>query len=665
MATFQELKDKEQAQKTFQELKLDGSRLLKEGQIDPETYYAKTRQAGIELGLISPNEYPDRLPKWVKPTLEVFGGTLGLIGGSLAGGIPGGAIGAGAGVATAALAADWLGDLRSPDMPAPGKTQRLREAALKGTVDTALTAALPFVGKALSPAIRGAVQGTKDAGTKAIGMLTKDVPSTSETVSLFGRALGITDEAAKKANLLKQEGIDLSLGQASSSPFVQGAYTLSSRMPIAGGPGQKQLRESFAQVAKALNRRISPEARVRPMTESQRSKLIEDVGLKSFKEAKRTYTSVYDKADEISKAKGVYFDMNPIVNTAIRARPRSKFTEATKDIKVLLDDLAQYKDTRVAFDDVGALDKRLKDLARKYDPAKTDKPNYYAYKTAVNLTESLKRQIRNPKDEAGKLYVAGDKLFRKYMKDVENKTGAEFTKAFGRGAIRPGIGRPPTQRVETLYAKTFGTAKSPEAIKELKALVGKQDFNRITANYLDDTFTKYMRADKKDFDGLFKEFGFDNPKSLNYEATEELLKDYVHTNVKDLSALLSALKQFPEVIPDVNTFIQRSGILRAAQGVGPGAFAGMVGANISGGPVGAVAGLGIMYALNKFLAQAFNKNLIKNAVKTNPTGVKKFLTEFLNSLPKLPQSVSPAAVAVQPIVPLAEDQLTQLTQLTQ
>ena len=144
---------------------------------------------------------------------------------------------------------------------------------------------------------------------------------------------------------------------------------------------------------------------------------------------------------------------------------------------------------------------------------------------------------------------------------------------------------------------------------------------------------------------------------MQYEATKELLKTYKHTNIDDLSNLLGALKEFPEVLPEVNQFIQRSGMLRAASSLGPSAVVGMTGASASGG-VGAFAGLGMMYGLNKFLAKPFNKDLIKKANTGNRESQKEFLRKFLNFLPEsLPSGVPASAVAVQPAVPLIEDQL--------
>ena len=243
------------------------------------------------------------------------------------------------------------------------------------------------------------------------------------------------------------------------------------------------------------------------------------------------------------------------------------------------------------------------------------------------------------------------------MSVVEGKTGKEFQKALSRGALRPGVGRPPSQRLEDLYKNTFGDAKSPEAVKELRTLIGKRRVNQLAANYLDDVFTKHLRGEQRNFEKLYKELGFDNVKSKKFEATKELLKDYTQTSADDLYSFLNILKEFPEALPDVNTFILRSGILRSAQSLGPTALIGTTGINVGGG-VGAVAVFGLLRALNAFLARPFNKNLIKNIDKAGQDKKKEFIQRFLQSLPKLPD-VPVSAIAVQPAVPLVSEQVQE------
>ena len=508
---YKELKDIENKQQIFDEIKSDGYRALQEGKIDAKTYYAKTREIGIELGLIDPKDYPGRLPGFAEGFLEVLGGVGGAIAGGIAGApagpvgiIAGAGAGAGIGAGSGSLAADFLGDLLAPDMPAPSAKERFQDAAITGAVDAGLTVAVPVAGKALKPAVTKIVDSAKAAKQKAL----KEAPDAATRLSVLERTMGLTDEAAEQAVKLADEGVPLSLGQASTSPFVRGIYNLSSRMPLAGAPGQKQLAQTFEAVDKALSKRISPSAKIAPLTETERSKLIQEFGMKSFNSWRNSYKSVYKRAEEEMRRQGDFFDIEPLRAVAKRNLPRSQFEKMPEDVKDLMLDINLYGDFLVAgkkgvekrilnADDIQALDFRLKDLSKKYDPATSATPNNVAYRAITATQEEMKRQLRNPSTRYGRLFSAGDRLFKEYMAVVEGKTGKEFQKALGRGALRPGVGRPPSQRLEDLYKNTFGDAKSPEAVKDLRILIGKNRLNNLAANYLDDVFTKYLRGEKR------------------------------------------------------------------------------------------------------------------------------------------------------------------------
>ena len=81
--TYKDLKNIENKQQVFNKIKSDGYKLLQEGKIDSKQYYSKTRNIGIELGLIDEKDYPGRLPKIAEVALEVIGGTAGAIGGGI------------------------------------------------------------------------------------------------------------------------------------------------------------------------------------------------------------------------------------------------------------------------------------------------------------------------------------------------------------------------------------------------------------------------------------------------------------------------------------------------------------------------------------------------------------------------------------------------------
>jgi hypothetical protein len=682
---FKEIRDKKQSKIAFESLKSNGYRLMQEGKIDAKTYYSKTRDAGIELGLIDPQDYPGRLPGFAKSFLEIVGGTAGAVGGFVTAGPVGMVAGAGAGAGAGSLASDFLGDLLAPDMPAPSTEERIKDAATTAVIDSALTAATPIAGRALKPVITKMFDTAKAAKTKIL----KEAPDASTRLSIAERTMGLTDEAAEEAKKLAKEGVPLSLGQASSNPVIRGAYDLLGRMPIAGAKPQEQLAQTFKAVDEALSRRISPSAKVNPLTETERSELIKEFGMKSFKDWRASYKSVYKKAEKEARNQGDFFDINPLRVVALRNMPKTEFEKMPTDVQDLMLDINLYGDFFVAqrkrkpfqlegiqkrvlnFDDIEALDFRLKDLSRKYDPARSTKPNNRAYQAVTAMQKEMKQQLRNPETTHGRLYSAGDRLFKEYMSVVEDKTGKEFQKALTRGALRPGVGRPASQRLEDLYKNTFGDAKSPAAVQELRKLIGVKRINVLAANYLDDVFTKHLRGDKRNFAKLYDELGFNNLKSKNYEATKELLKDYKSTVVDpitkrvqvtsvsadDLFGFLDILKQFPEALPDVNTFIMRSGILRSAQSLGPGALIGTTGISLGGG-FGALAGFGFLRLLASFLARPYNKNLLKEAGKGVQTKRQEFIQRFLQSIPKLPD-VPVSALAVQPLVPAVEQQITQ------
>ena len=113
-------------------------------------------------------------------------------------------------------------------------------------------------------------------------------------------------------------------------------------------------------------------------------------------------------------------------------------------------------------------------------------------------------------------------------------------------------------------------------------------------------------------------------------------------------------------MPDVNTFILRSGLLRSAQTLGPTAIIGTTGISAGGG-VGAFAGFGLLRLLNAFLAQPFNRNLLKEGSKGIKAKQQEFMQRFLDRLPELPE-IPASALAVQPAVPLVSERVQEAIQ---
>ena len=91
------------------------------------------------------------------------------------------------------------------------------------------------------------------------------------------------------------------------------------------------------------------------------------------------------------KKQGDFFNIAPVRAAALRERRESKFAKIPKDVEDLMLDINLYgQDALIGvskrkgadivkpnlnFDDIKALDERLGDLSKKYDPAKSQAPN--------------------------------------------------------------------------------------------------------------------------------------------------------------------------------------------------------------------------------------------------------------------------------------------------
>ena len=58
--------------------------------------------------------------------------------------------------------------------------------------------------------------------------------------------------------------------------------------------------------------------------------------MQSFKDWRNSYTSVYRKAKELNKKKGNFFDTTNLIRTVNTVYPKSRFTDAPKDVLDLI-----------------------------------------------------------------------------------------------------------------------------------------------------------------------------------------------------------------------------------------------------------------------------------------------------------------------------------------
>jgi hypothetical protein len=262
-----ELTEMQEIQNMFNTHKRMGSELLQAGKITTEQYYANSRKAGIKLGIIGPDEYPNDLPSWLKPTLEiggaVIGGIIPYIGGPAGVGtkLVAESLGSGAGAATGTALYGMIADLSAPDgMPTQSWSEIGAEAAKDGAIVTGLTAgilkSIPAIGSLAAGAAKISPKSTallKGLGKKARDRVVNSV--TGQRLKAFGGGYLIKQE--KIANELLQDlrnnGIEPSYSMLIQNDTVRSLIQALARTPLLGTPE----RESYELVKKDIFKRIT------------------------------------------------------------------------------------------------------------------------------------------------------------------------------------------------------------------------------------------------------------------------------------------------------------------------------------------------------------------------------------------------------------------------
>lgn len=268
-AARQDLAVMQEVQNLFNAHKTTGARLLQAGRITTEEYYASTRQAGIKLGIINEDEYPDNLPDYLKPTLEIGGAVIGGVIGGLAG-LPGGvggslageSVGAGIGSATGTAAYAMLQDFTAPDgMPTTSWDDRGvgEEALREGLLVTGLTAGIGGIIK-----VGGVALQSNKISSKAVDNLrakgrgfVQSVLGSKAAQKLGRMKNGYLIEEQQKADdlmaFLREQGITPNLSMIIDNDTIRSLVYALGRTPLLGTPA----REAYDKAKNELFNRIA------------------------------------------------------------------------------------------------------------------------------------------------------------------------------------------------------------------------------------------------------------------------------------------------------------------------------------------------------------------------------------------------------------------------
>tara|TARA_Y100001973_G_C5189826_1_gene330224 strand:+ start:174 stop:2375 length:2202 start_codon:yes stop_codon:yes gene_type:complete len=707
---------KSNASKELDRFKIIGSKLLKSGKITKKEYNHKVRDKAVNLGVLREDEYPDLLPYGVETFSEIGGAVAGtIIGAPL--GIAGASAGAGVGAGVASYAADKIGAWLNPDIPKPDNDDMIADALTIGAINTVGTGVLMGAGRLISMGVEptkrafsktadiarkkttegiSAAKGQIDDGTTTLGKLAKPQPTAKDAQTFF------------REDVLKTVGrdVDLPIGVTTGFAPLQAMFNLTSRMPMM--VGRKKVQNIFNAIDDYSSKVFSPSV---SLTQAERSTLIGESSKRYFDKMQKKIFEQYDEGWKILD--NVKYPTTTLRSTIQSHLPReiTKTTEkniGTKAYKTGFTKNITQKETSVIGNkpelmqkmpkdvedylskvlkeinnnkkltgkDLKLIEKELTTFAQTYNPNPitgnvVKSPNRAAFNAVTDAKMTIKRLMRNESiakggniREAQRLLDKADKSFGKMMNILVTKNTKILENSLGQFRKAGGY-RKPAKEYEDLLNKSFfpetQSQKSVQSLRELKKVIGKEDFNKLATNHIDEIFGKFLKTTegglKQEIDivGLKKALGLvGNRKSLTYDRTKEMISGFENMNMKRLEGFINMLENFPAVIPDLNQFIMRSGTLRMASGATSAALIGS--SAFTGGTTGMI-GFGTLFAVNYLLSQPSMKQIASLAATQGARGTKytniiknKFLTLIrkINGIYKdLPQNQGATVAAAQ------------------
>lgn len=256
----------DQIQAEFNNYKRAGSTLLQAGRIDEKKYYANVRNKGIQLGLLTENDYPTDLPAAVEPLFRITGATLGAIAGGVAGiagrqnPLTSASVGAGLGGAGATAIVREMAELLNPDLPLAPIGKKISDAGMAGAIDFGGTmivgGAFNQVGKLIGDGAKLSARGAANLANKTPEQLRKISDGIPKKIGFLQRMAtdktkelnGLVEKTVKE---MEEQGLTPYMA-AMSPEIIKSYFQAAGVMPILGTPVQKLYKKQVDELVTRL-----------------------------------------------------------------------------------------------------------------------------------------------------------------------------------------------------------------------------------------------------------------------------------------------------------------------------------------------------------------------------------------------------------------------------
>ena len=515
-----------------------------------------------------------------------------------AGGTAGGVVGAGAGATTGpGMAATTLGGAA------------LGAAAGSAAFDTVDAAARLIAGQParedepLDPAWRALEAGRQEliwgGGALSLGPVFKAFKTGG------GKLLGVGSEAVKKTGRAAESmGIPMGILQATDRKGLKGITRVLGVFPFVGTPIKTSAKESGIGIAAKFDDTLNTLAPNATMADLGVDLTTAAKG--KFKQVKKIAGAMYDRfyqfADEASVKE--IFPTDGVVKVAsdlVAQKDAGKIILKTQKqlVTPTADPMADFlSDLREMPDHITA--EQLRQLQRDLqDTAMTMQRDGYDLHRVIEVKKALEKSLNMPnvsllpKEEGlkiGNALTNANAFYAENMKRFETATAKKFGRVdkniFGPGAFKAG-----SRDSDEIFAAVFNS-KSPQAVHDLRRVVGARQMGKATRKFLQESFNAAGGDRVADDLSAFNPDKFAEVIGIGTREGKQALSAMLHgTGVKvaDLEAFVDvARKSGSIVIPDTSTFIQRRVTIGGIRNLLGGVALGAVGLQ---NPVGAVVGV--------------------------------------------------------------------------
>lgn len=469
----------------------------------------------------------------------------------------------------------------------------------------------------------GAVEPMIETSRRALGAMEEEAKWAGGTMAagpalrrlgkpLIGKMMGVLNpESRRMTDLAHAQGIDIGAAHVSPRKLIRAAPQVLGIFPFVGAPyrkGQAKIVGQLDERAADLLNTLAPAS-----TRYDVAKGLTGAAVKRYKKFNRVSSALYDRfsriADElpvkdivltqpmrqevadVARREGIE---QITLQRGVRKPPTVATTPQTRGIikhhkpareaierralqapgtDVVGDYLKQLSDLpeRITVEQARGLERQLNAILRTAGKEGWDVSRLSGMKAALtNAKNNLDVTRLNPEDAQRVLgaWQNANEFFAQSRRGFETPVAGRFGRV-DKNIFRNGVFKPGTITQDQVFEAVY-QSKSPDALADLRTLVGPGEFNKATRKFLETAFNKARVPAKEGalVEDMFSAADFEKRLGLNidegWEVLGEMLKGSDST-VKDWRNFLEVAKTATDItIRDPSTFITRRLVLGAS-----------------------------------------------------------------------------------------------------